>query len=83
MSADEVLMWEFISGLGDVCGPGGVGCPGVCLPADPGVRRPAEPGVSGPWLDPSVLGVIGLSAAGMAALLPLGLLIGLAPGTPA
>ena len=82
MSDVGIHIWAFISGLGDVCGPGGVGCPGVCLPADPGVR-PAEPGVSGPWLDPSVLGVIGLSAAGMAALLPLGLLIGLAPGTPA
>lgn len=60
-----------------------VGCPGVCLPADPGVRRPAEPGVSGPWLDPGVLGVIGLSAAGLASLLPLGLFIGLAHGIPA
>ena len=48
------------------------------------MTQPAEPGVNGPWLLGvfGVLGVIGLSAAGLAALLPLGLLIGLAPGTP-
>ena len=56
MSDVGIHIWAFISGLGDVCGPGVVGFPGVCLPAHPGVRRPAESGVSGPWLDPGVLG---------------------------
>ena len=69
------------SGLGE-----GWGWPGVFLPdtAEPGVTRPALPGVRGPWLwgVPGVWGVLDRSAAGLAALLPLGLLMGLATGWP-